>query len=148
VKGDPGILPDATELNLQTAGGRAKLGEVSVELSDPAAQVRLFFGKNDLGPGFGGLNGCRQTAHTSSDNQNFVVVGAHLSPPLGAYRSGFRSSAFGFQAKKEGFKTPPPGRPKRKRSIHLSAVIRDRKPKTENRGKKVAVVRFQAHGPK
>ena len=82
VKADVGIFFDPAKVDFQTAGGRAELGEVSVELGNPAAQVGARLGDDHLRPGFRRLQGCGEAAHASPDDQNFVI-GVHTSPPWG-----------------------------------------------------------------
>ena len=51
-KFDAGIIPDALELNFQTAGGGAEFGEVFVELGDTTAEERCFLDYIDIMPQF------------------------------------------------------------------------------------------------
>ena len=64
---DAGVLPDALELDFQTAGGGTKFGEIFVELGHTAAQVGRLFHDIHIVAQFrrfdGGSKACKAAAH-------------------------------------------------------------------------------------
>ena len=83
IKSDVGIFFDPAKVDFQTAGGRAELGKISVELGNPAAQVGGLLGDDYLRPGFRRLQGRGEAADASPDDQNLAIFGVHTSPPWG-----------------------------------------------------------------
>ena len=71
-KFDMWIIPDALELDFQTAGGRAKFGEVFVELGDTTAKEWCFLDDIDIMPQFRRFYGSSQTRKAATDDENGI----------------------------------------------------------------------------
>ena len=66
-KFDARVLPDALELNFQTAGGGTKFGEIFIELSHAPTKPGRLFDDKDVVAQFrrfnGGCEACKAAAH-------------------------------------------------------------------------------------
>ena len=80
---DPGVVPDPTEVDLQSTGGGAKLGEVVVQPDDPAPKVCLLLDQDDVMADLSRLDRSRDPRYAATDHQDGVVAHRVLpaSPP-------------------------------------------------------------------
>ncbi len=88
VNTDTPITLNPLEIDLKTAGRRAKLGKILIKLSNTATQIRIFFNqKHIIFSDFRGFQGDSQPADASANDQystcsRCAVLVCHAIPPF------------------------------------------------------------------